>query len=170
NASRPMDSKPWSRARSMPHACAAPNWREAEMRIRTSGLKALALASVLPLLGACSGGQAPTQAQFVPPTPAVAELGGQLRARYTLVPTLALDQAMARGYGIERREGTALLLVALRRDGADGMEAGIDGQVHAQARDLSGRHRAVAMRRISTGEYVGHVGLEIGRASCREIY
>lgn len=129
------------------------------MRIPTSGLKAFALASVLALLGACSGGQAPTQAQFVPPAPAVAELGGQLRARYTLVPTLALDQAMARGYGIERREGTALLLVALRHDEGDGNERGVEGQVRAQARDLSGRQQQVAMRTLRSGDYVDHVGL-----------
>lgn len=127
--------------------------------MRTCRMHRYALASLLPLLAACSAGEAPRAAQFVPPAPAVAELDATLRARYNLLPTLSLDPAMARGYGIERAEGKALLLVALRRDGADGMEAGIDGQVHAQARDLSGRHQVVAMRRISSGEYVDHVGL-----------
>lgn len=119
----------------------------------------LALACLLPLLGACSGGQAPQAAQFVPPAPAVAELGGTLRARYTLLPTLSLDPAMARGYGIERTPGKALLLVALRHADTDGGEEPATGEVRAQARDLSGRRQDVAMRPIRSGEYVDHVGL-----------
>lgn len=118
-----------------------------------------ALACLLPLLAACSSGEAPQAAQFVPPAPAVAELDGALRARYNLLPTLSLDPAMARGYGIERSAGKALLLVALRdADGAGG-EAPASGEVRAQARDLSGRRQAVPMRQIRSGDYVDHVGL-----------
>lgn len=121
-------------------------------------IRPLACAVLLPLLGACSGGQAPQAAQFVPPAPAVAELQGSLRARYTLLPTLSLDPAVARGYGIERSAGKALLLVALR-NGDGGDESPATGEVRAQARDLSGRRQEVAMRQIRSGDYVDHVGL-----------
>jgi len=140
----------------MPRGCAVPNWRGAEMTIR--GFLGAALAGVLPLLAACSGGQAPQAAQFVPPAPSVAVLDGPLRARYTLVPTLSLDPAVARGYGIERSEGKALLLVALRNED-DAGETAAEGQVQAEARDLSGRRQPVAMRPIRSGGYVDHVGL-----------
>lgn len=126
-------------------------------------IRILALASLLPVLGACGSGQAPQAAQFVPPAPAVAELDGTLRARYTLLPTLSLDPAMARGYGIERTPGKALLLVALRHADAAGGEGPAAGEVRAQARELSGRRQEVAMRQIRSGDYVDHVGLvEIG--------
>lgn len=120
--------------------------------------KSWLLAALLPLLAGC-GGKAPQPAQFVPPAPAVAELDGPLLARYTLLPTLALDPAMARGYGIERTPGKALLLVALRHDDGDGDERPAAGQVRAQARDLSGRVQQVAMRELRSGGYVDHIGL-----------
>lgn len=126
---------------------------------RAARLAALLGVSVL----AACGGEAPQPAQFVPPAPAVAELQGPLLARYTLLPTLALDAEVARRYGIERREGTALLLVALRRPEA-GDELPAEGEVRAQARDLAGRHQHVAMRRIESGDYVDHVGVvAVGR-------
>jgi len=125
----------------------------------TNRITILLLAGVLPLLGACSSGEAPQAAQFVPPAPAVAELGGPLRARYTLLPTLSLDPAMARGYGIERTPDKALLLVALRHADAGGGEGPAAGEVRAQARELSGRRQDVAMRQIRSGDYVDHVGL-----------
>lgn len=112
---------------------------------------------LLAALAGC-GGPAPQAAQFVPPEPGVAELEGPLLARYTLVPTLALDAAMARRYGIAREEGSAMLLVALRRPGPDGEEAA-EGQVQARVRDLSGRVQEVALRRIDSDGYHDHVGV-----------
>lgn len=110
------------------------------------------------MLPAGCGGQAPQPAQFVAPAPAVADLDGALRVHYTLLPTLALDQATARQYGIARAPDSALLLVALRRVDADGNEHPATGQVQAQVRDLSGRHQPIALRSVSTGDYIDHIG------------
>ena len=65
------------------------------------------------LLTACSGGQAPRTAEFVPPAPAETDFGS-LRVRYNALPTLALSDAVAKQYGVQRDAGTALVLVALR--------------------------------------------------------
>ena len=115
----------------------------------------LALAAATGLV-AC-GGRAPEPAQFIPPPQSTTELEG-LRARYNLLPTLALGEAVAREYGVERDAGTALLVVALRRPTADGDETGAVGEVSAEVVDLAGRRQAVAMRPVATGEYVDHVG------------
>lgn len=116
----------------------------------------LALAAATGLV-AC-GGRAPEPAQFIPPPQSTTELEG-LRARYNLLPTLALGEAVAREYGVERSADTALLVVALRRPGADGDETAADGEVSAEAVDLAGRRQAVELRRVSTGDYVDHVGV-----------
>ena len=126
---------------------------------------AAALASLLTAaLAGCGGGQAPVAAQFVPPAPAVADLQGPLRAHYNLLPTLALSEAVARQYGIERSAGQALLVVALRRpgeqaDGTPGDEVVAEGQVRARARNLAGQQQEIAMRAVGTGDYIDHIGM-----------
>lgn len=111
------------------------------------------------LLGACSDGQQAQPARFVPPAPAVAELHGPLRAHYNLLPTQAMGEAVARQYGIERRAGSALLMVALREPLAGGDERPATGTVQAWAQDMSGSRHAVALRQVATGEYVDHIGI-----------
>jgi hypothetical protein len=120
--------------------------------MRLAGALALALA-----LAGC-GNRPPEPARFVPPAPSVAELDGQLRAHYNLLPSLALGDAVAREYGVERDAGSALLIVALRHLTAGGEEATADGEVTAEATDLAGRRQTVTLRRVSTGDYVDHVG------------
>ena len=66
---------------------------------------------LLTLLAACSGGQAPRTAEFVPPAPAETDFGS-LRVRYNALPALALSDAVAKQYGVQRDAGTALVLVA----------------------------------------------------------
>ena len=117
-----------------------------------------ALVLVLTALAAC-GNPAPEPARFVPPAPSVAELDGSLRAHYNLLPTLALGEAVAREYGVARDAGSALLVVALRRPGAGGDETTADGEVTAEVVDLAGRRQTVALRRVSTGDYVDHIGV-----------
>ncbi|MBO9716533.1 MAG: DUF4426 domain-containing protein [Pseudoxanthomonas sp.] len=112
---------------------------------------------LLAALAAC-GGPAPEPARPVPPAPSVAELDGPLRAHYNLLPSLALGEAVAREYGVERDAGSALLVVALRRPTAEGDETTADGEVSAEAVDLAGRRQVVNLRRVSTGDYVDHVG------------
>jgi len=117
----------------------------------------LSAAILLAALAGCSG-PAPQPARVLDPAPAVAELHDGLRAHYSLVPTLALGEAVARQYGIRREDGTALLVVALRQRQADD-EVPASGQVRAQARNLAGQRQQVQLREVGTGDYRDHIGL-----------
>lgn len=119
-------------------------------------LPLLLLLAASPLLPACSGGEAPRAAEFVPPAPAEADFG-TLRVRYTALPTLSLSEAVAKQYGVPRDAGTALVVIALRTT-AGGEETGIDGDVTVSAHDLSGARQSVQLRSIDAGGYTDHIG------------
>lgn len=119
-------------------------------------LPLLLLLATSPLLPACSGGEKPRAAEFVPPAPAETDFG-TLRVRYTALPTLSLSEAIAKQYGVPRDAGTALVVIALRTT-AGGEEAGIDGEVAVSARDLSGARQSVSLRQIDAGGYMDHIG------------
>lgn len=109
------------------------------------------------LLAAC-GGPVPEQARPVPPPVGSIDLQGPLRVHYNLLPTLALGEAVAREYGVERRDGTALLVVALRRPSDTGDEAMAQGRVEADILDLAGRRQTVSLREVATDDYIDHIG------------
>lgn len=111
------------------------------------------------LLGACTAQEAPRAARVLAPEPAMAELGDGHLARYNLLPTLSLGDAMAREYAVERRDGSALLVVAIRRQTSEGELPANAERVSARVRDLSGRMQDVALRSIRTGDYTDHVGI-----------
>lgn len=118
----------------------------------------------LPLLlalAACSGGNAPQRAEFVPPVPTQQDFG-DLRVHFNALPTLALSEAVAREYGVRREDGTALVVIALRR-GSDNGETTAEGKVEAIARDLAGKQQVITFRNVRTGDYVDHIGtLKVG--------
>lgn len=117
-------------------------------------------------LTACSGGETPRAAEFVPPAPAEADFG-TLRVRYNALPTLALSEAVAKQYGVSRDAGTALVLVALREvKGTDEVDA--DGEVSVTAHDLSGARQAITLRKVEAGEYTDLIGT--ARISPRNSY
>jgi hypothetical protein len=107
-------------------------------------------------LAACSNGEAPRTAHFVPPTPAHSDFG-DLRVHYNALPTMALSEAVAQQYGVERDPDTALVLIAIRKM-QNGEEVDTDGEVTAQASDLSGARQQIALRSIDTGDYSDHIG------------
>ena len=125
---------------------------------RAMARRGLALGLVAGLLLAGCGGPAPQPVEAVPDQVGSIDLPGPLRVHYNLLPTLALGEAVAREYGVERSDGTALLVLALRRPTADGDETMAEGQVDAEVVDLSGRRQAVALRPVATGDYTDHVG------------
>jgi hypothetical protein len=120
-------------------------------------LFAAILLSACIAMPACSGGgSAPRPAQ---PAPEPAELvEGDLRIRASAVPTMLLPESVARGYGIERGEDRALLLVGLRR-GSDGDETSLTGTVQARVTDLQGRTQTIAMRELHSGDLVDYIGI-----------
>lgn len=109
-------------------------------------------------LAACSGQEQPRAARILPPQPTTAALGDGYVAHYNLVPTLALGEAIAREYAVERRAGSALLVVAIRSDAGDGEQPAQAQAVSAEVRDLSGRTQSLTLRSVRTGDYTDHVG------------
>jgi hypothetical protein len=129
-------------------------------------MKRILLLLAVAVLSACSGGEAPRAAEFVQATPAEADFG-DLRVRYNALPTLALSEAVAKEYGVQRDAGTALVLVALRTV-AGGEEVDADGEVSVTAHDLSGARQALTLRKIDAGGYMDHIGT--ARISPRNSY
>jgi hypothetical protein len=119
-------------------------------------MRTLPLLLSIMLLAACSGGETPQPASFVPPATAKSAFG-DLRVHYNALPTLALSEAAAREYGVPRDADHALVVIALRRAQA-GDETMADGEVAVIASDLSGKRQQIALHPVRTGDYVDHVG------------
>lgn len=114
------------------------------------------LLSIL-LVAACSGGEKPRVAEFVPPAVSSAEFG-DLRVHYNALPTLSLNEAVAREYGVTKDAGTALLVIAVRRM-ENGEETGAESEVSAEAVDLQGARQQIALKVVKTGDYTDHIGI-----------
>lgn len=69
-----------------------------------------------------------------------------------------MNETVARGYGVTREAGRALLVVALRQRAAN-EELPAQGQVTATVTDLSGKRQSVALRAVKTGPYTDLIGL-----------
>lgn len=81
-----------------------------------------------------------------------------LTVRASVVPTMAMGQAVADGYGIERDPRALLLMVAVRRGtGADA--SAVPARVVANAIDLRGVRQPVALREVAYGELTDHLGV-----------
>jgi hypothetical protein len=110
-------------------------------------LAALAIASTLTLAGC--GGDAPKPARIIETPQEAVSRSGDVTVRANVVRTDLLNEAMARGYGIARDEGTLLLLVSVRR-GPDGQDVAIPAKIEASVTDLQGRRSSVALRELRT--------------------
>ena len=108
-------------------------------------------------LGACSAGEKPRAAEFVPPAPASADFG-DLRVHYNALPTLSLNDAVAQEYGVDKDAGSAMVVIALRRV-ANGEELGTEGEVSAEAYDLQGKRQHIEFSAVRTGDYTDHIGM-----------
>lgn len=107
-------------------------------------------------LNAC-GDDAPKPAKRIDtPQEAVSRIG-DVTIRANAMPTVNLNEAVARSYGITRREGTLLLLVAVRQ-GPDGQDIALPATVTATVSNLQGQRQDIAMRELRTGDLVDYVG------------
>ncbi|MCD9028207.1 DUF4426 domain-containing protein [Luteimonas sp. BDR2-5] len=79
---------------------------------------------------------------------------GDTEVLASVVPTLALNDAIAAQYGIDRARDRVLVLVSLRA-GDDARQ----GHVGATARDLRGVRQSIAFREVRTGDLVDYVGI-----------
>lgn len=109
------------------------------------------------LLTACAPGEKPRAAEFVPPAESSIDFG-DLRVRYNALPTLSLNDAVAREYGVRKDPRTAMVVIALRRV-QDGEEISADGQVSAEAIDLHGARQRIGFAAVKTGDYTDHIGV-----------
>lgn len=117
----------------------------------------LLLSALVIILSACSGQQPPRPATVLPEQPAHADFDA-LRVHYSLLPTLAMNPAVARDYGVERQSDRALLVVALRQRVGD-EEQPVTGEVGATVTDLSGKRQTVALRPVQAGSYTDLIGV-----------
>ena len=102
------------------------------------------------LLTACSAGEKPLNAEFVPPAESSIDFG-DLRVHYNALPTLSLNDVVAREYGVARDAGSAMVVIALRRV-ANGEELGAEGAVSAEAYDLQGKRQHIGFSTVRTGD------------------
>lgn len=119
-------------------------------------MKHLSLALLILAIAACSAGEKARTVDFVPAAVSSVDFG-DMRVHYNALPTLSLNQAVAREYGVSKDAGTGLLVVALRRV-AGSEELAAEGQVSASAYDLQGTRQNIVFHPAKTGEYTDHIG------------
>lgn len=82
---------------------------------------------------------------------------GDVSIRASVVSTAVIGEAVAKQYGIQRDEGTLLMLVGVRQ-GADAQERSLPATISATATDLRGVTQTIQMRKIRNGELLDYVG------------
>ncbi|MEO8365727.1 MAG: DUF4426 domain-containing protein [Pseudoxanthomonas sp.] len=120
-------------------------------------MKRIPLLILTVVLAACSAGEKPRAAEFVPPADSSVDFG-DLRVHYNALPTLSLNDGVAREYGVTRDAGSAMVVIALRHV-ANGEELGAEGEVTAEAYDLQGLRQHIDFSAVKTGEYTDHIGM-----------
>lgn len=120
-------------------------------------MKYFALCLSTLLFAACSPAEKPRAADFVPPAVSSANFG-DLRVRYNALPTLSLNDAVAREYGVTKDAGSAMLVIAVRRL-ENGEETSAESEVSAQAFDLQGARQQIGFTAVKTGQYTDHIGV-----------
>lgn len=123
--------------------------------------------ALAPILGILLLGTALLAGCDNPPEPRVAHpaavpqeatlKAGDTTIRASVVQTSALNEIVARQYGIERGDDIVMLLVGLR-EGPPAEEVSVPATVTTTVTDLRGRKQVVEMRELRSGELVDHVG------------
>jgi hypothetical protein len=115
-------------------------------------------AAVLWLLSAC-GGDRPSA------TPATAGTGsgeaniaiGDVHIRASALQTSALNETVARQYGIARDDRTVMLLVGVRT-GPVSQETSLPARVRGSAVNLLGKRQQIALREIRSDGFIDYAG------------
>jgi hypothetical protein len=81
----------------------------------------------------------------------------EVTVRATTLPSLRLNEAMARQYGITRDASSVLLVIGMRR-GPQSQESSVAGRVSASASDLLGNRQAIELREIRSEGFIDYVG------------
>jgi len=109
------------------------------------------------LIVACGGNPPPPATTTTAAVQSATLRTSDVTIRASAVPTTALAAAVASQYGIERGDGSVLLLVAVRQ-GAEAQEVSVPAQVSVTATGLFGQRRDVPMRELRSGELLDYVG------------
>ena len=115
------------------------------------------IVSVMLLLAACGGSQAPAPAAAAIGSGEATETVGDVSIRASAMQTSALNDAVAQQYGIARDNKTVMLLVAVRK-GSGANETSLPAKVTASAAGLSGGQQDIAMRELRTGGLLDYIG------------
>lgn len=82
---------------------------------------------------------------------------GDITIYYNALPTSSLSPEVARSYGITRSSSRVLLNVAVRR-GVPGKDTVVPATVTSVASNLAGQRQELALRTVSEGDAVYHLG------------
>jgi hypothetical protein len=108
------------------------------------------------LLASCTAGEKPRAADAIAPAPAYQDFS-DLRVHFNAIPTLAMSEAVARQYNVQRDAEKALMTVALRTV-AGNEEFAAEGEVQAVAVDLQGMRQTIDFTPARTGDYTDYIG------------
>ncbi len=116
------------------------------------------VAVLIALFLAACGSQTPSPVPASAPTSnEIVETVGDVTIRANAMQTSALNDVVARQYGIARDDKTVLLLVAVRK-GSPGAEVAVPARVSASVAGLTGGKRSVEMRELRTGDLLDYIG------------
>ncbi|WP_187775723.1 DUF4426 domain-containing protein [Luteimonas suaedae] len=76
---------------------------------------------------------------------------GDVTVRASVVPTAALNEAVARQYGIERSPRSVLLLVGVR-EGPERQETALPARIRGNVIDLRGVRQPLELREVRSGD------------------
>ncbi|GAB1596521.1 DUF4426 domain-containing protein [Lysobacter claricitrinus] len=114
------------------------------------------LAFTLAALCGCSGDAPPVAAPAAQALQDAEARVGDVVVHASVVQTSTLDEAVAREYGIERSERTAMLLVSARDAKGDAPPATVD--ISATIAPVGGMPQPIALHEVRVGDLVDHVG------------
>jgi hypothetical protein len=123
------------------------------MTMRTQALAVFLAAT----LTGCSGDAPPATASAAATTQDAQARVGDIAVHASVMQTAALDEAIARQYGLERSERVAMLLVSVRRDGDAPLPASLKLDARVSGADGT-QARPVTLRRMVVDGLVDYVG------------
>ncbi|MGY4516798.1 DUF4426 domain-containing protein [Lysobacter sp. HA18] len=115
-----------------------------------------ALAIALLTLAACSSDAPPVTASTSTASQEAEARVGDVVVHASVVQTSTLDEAVAREYGLERSDRSAMLLVSPRDAKGDAPPSKVD--ISATVAPVGGAAQSIDLREVRVGDLVDHVG------------
>ncbi|AXK71377.1 DUF4426 domain-containing protein [Lysobacter sp. TY2-98] len=119
-------------------------------------MRRIAAVLALVLLAGCSKDTAPVAATSTTAPQEAQVRIGDVVVHASVVQTSMLDASIAREYGLERSDRTAMLLVSARNPNGDAPPSPVD--ISATVTPANGAPQPIALREVNVGGLVDHVG------------